>query len=72
MTAAQDISSVRNLIEEQLSLHDWTTDKLEIGRHHFRVMASRGAEEVEIRAVQGTGPTRIFLLYHAGEPGSAP
>jgi hypothetical protein len=63
MTVLQDVGAVRSLISEQLSLHEWTTDKMEIGRQYFRVLASHAGEEVEIRAVQGTGPTQVFLLY---------
>ena len=63
MTVAQELGAVRNLVSEQLSLHTWTTDKMEIGRQYFRVLASHAGEEIEIRAVQGTGPTQVFLLY---------
>ena len=63
MTVAQELGAVRNLVSDQLSLHTWTTDKMEIGRQYFRVLASHAGEEIEIRAVQGTGPTQVFLLY---------
>ena len=63
MTVEQDLGAVRSLISEQLSLHEWTTDKMEIGRQYFRVLASYAGEGIEIRAVQGTGPTQVFLLY---------
>ena len=63
MTVAQELGAVRGLISEQLSLHTWTTDKMEIGRQYFRVLASHAGEEIEIRSVQGTGPTQVFLLY---------
>jgi hypothetical protein len=64
MTVAQDLATVRRLISEQLSVHQWTTDKMEIGRQYFRILASHAGEEIEIRVVQGTGPTQVFLLYH--------
>ncbi len=63
LTVLQDLGTVRNLISGQLSAHGWTTDKMEIGRQHFRVLASHAGEEIEIRAVQGTGPTQVFILY---------
>jgi hypothetical protein len=63
MTVAQELSAVRGLINDQLSLHEWTTDKVEIGRQYFRMLASHAGETIEIRAVQGTGPTQVFLLY---------
>jgi len=64
MTVLQDLGTVRSLVTEQLYLHEWTTDKMEIGRQYFRVLASLAGAEIEIRAVQGTGPTQVFLLYH--------
>lgn len=63
MTVAQDIGAVRERISGKLSIHEWTTDKMEIGRQYFRVLASQAEAEVEIRGVQGTGPTQVFLLY---------
>ncbi len=64
MTVAQDLGTVRSLIGNQLTIHKWEIDKMEIGRQYFRVLASHAGEEIEIRAVQGTGPTQVFLLYH--------
>jgi hypothetical protein len=63
MTVTQELRAVRSLINDQLSRHEWTTDKMEIGRQYFRILASQAGEEIEIRAVQGTGPTQVFLLY---------
>ena len=63
MTVEVDLATVRNLLSKQLSLHEWNTDKMEIGRQYFLVLASHAGEEIEIRAVQGTGPTQVFLLY---------
>jgi len=63
MTVEMDLSAVRSLFAEQLSAHAWTTDKMEIGRQYFRIMASHAGEEIEIRSVQGTGPTQVFILY---------
>jgi len=65
MTGAQDLRTVRNLVDEQLRAHGWTTDKMEIGRQYFRVLASHAGEAIEIRAVQGTGPTQVFVLYRS-------
>ena len=63
MTVDEDLATVRSLISEQLSVHEWNTDKMEIGRQYFRLLASQAGEAIEIRAVQGTGPTQVFLLY---------
>jgi hypothetical protein len=63
MTVEEDLATVRGLISERLAVHKWNTDKMEIGRQYFRLLASHGNETLEIRAVQGTGPTQVFLLY---------
>jgi hypothetical protein len=63
MTVAENLATVRSLISGQLAAHQWNTDKMEIGRQYFRLLASQAGEEIEIRAVQGTGPTQVFLLY---------
>jgi hypothetical protein len=72
MTVAEDLAAVRSRISERLSVHKWTTDKMEIGRQYFRLLASHAGEEIEIRAVQGTGPTQIFLLYRPGAAQNTP
>ena len=63
MTAEQDLNTVRRSYSDVLAAQGWNTDRLEIGQGYFRLMASRDTETVEIRAVQGTGPTQVFLLY---------
>ena len=63
MTVALELAAVRERISGTLSLYEWTIDKMEIGRQYFRVLGSRAEAEIEIRAVQGTGPTQVFLLY---------
>lgn len=66
MTVEQDLNTVRNRVNEQLSAHDWNTEKMEIGRQYFRILAAHAGEEIEIRAVQGAGPTQVFILYRPG------
>ena len=46
-----------------LALRGWRIDKTEQENQSFRLMASKKAETLEIRAVQGTGPTQVFILY---------
>jgi len=46
-----------------LALRGWRIDKTEQASQSFRLMASKKAETLEIRAVQGTGPTQVFILY---------
>ena len=64
MTANLELAAVRTQFSDVLHSRNWTTDRMEIGRQSFRIMASHSGETVEIRAVQGSsGPTQIFLLY---------
>lgn len=46
-----------------LALRGWQIDTTEKASQSFRLMASKKAETLEIRAVQGTGPTQVFILY---------
>ncbi|VGO19283.1 hypothetical protein [Pontiella sulfatireligans] len=57
------LSTVRGSYNDMLATMEWTTDKAEIGKQSFRLMASKNLESVEIRGVQGTGPTHVFILY---------
>lgn len=63
MTTKLDLIVVRSRFGDVLNSEGWHTDRMEIGKQSFRLMATHGGEAVEIRAVQGTGPTQIFLLY---------
>ncbi len=64
MSAKLDMAAVRQQFSDVLYSHQWTTDKMELGRQYFRIMASHDGETVEIRAVQGSsGPVQVFLLY---------
>lgn len=57
------LAVVRGRFNDVLTANGWTSDTMEIGRQSFRILASKGEEQVEIRAVQGRGPTQVFLLY---------
>ena len=35
----------------------------EIAKRSFRLLAVMGSDALEIRAVQGAGPTHVFILY---------
>lgn len=64
------LASVRRAFNDQLDANGWTTDNVEIESKSFRMMASLKKETVEIRAVQGSGPTQIYLLYEPAQPAS--
>ncbi len=64
MSATLPLATVRQQFGDVLYYQKWTTDRMEMGKQSFRILASRGGETLELRAVQGTtGPTQIFLLY---------
>ena len=64
-----DILTVRQRFAELLAEHGWRAAEPETGEHFFLLRAGTGDELIEIRAVQGTGPTRVFILY---QPDSGP
>ena len=60
------LAEVRRKYGDLLAANGWKTDKLEMGGQSFLLKASDGGgDTLEIRAVQGAGPTHVFLLYHS-------
>ena len=43
----------------------WDTTVLESAEHAFRLQATLKGDTLEIRAVQGSGPTQVFILYQS-------
>jgi hypothetical protein len=41
----------------------WKITKAEIAQQSFRLLADMEDETLEVRAVQGSGPTQVFVLY---------
>ena len=41
----------------------WKITKAEIAQQSFRLRAVMAEETLEVRAVQGSGPTQVFVLY---------
>ncbi len=62
------LSVVRREFADILAEKGWNTVKMDVGPQSFRLVVERYSEEVEIRAVQGLGPTEIFILYYPGDP----
>lgn len=58
-----DLGEVRSRFSDLLAEKKWTIVKTELARESFRLMAEWKGETLEIRAVQGSGPTQIFILY---------
>jgi hypothetical protein len=66
-----DLKPVLRQYNKVLATMGWQVTKAEIAKQSFRLMASKKAEMVEIRAVQGSGSTQVFILYQPGEGSSA-
>lgn len=54
-----------------LANQGWQITKAEMAKQSFRLLASMKGETLEIRAVQGTGPTQVFILYKPDARASA-
>ena len=58
-----ELKIVRRRFSDVLAANDWVVDNFEIEKRSFRIKASLAGEFIEIRAVQGDGPTQVFILY---------
>ena len=63
----EDLKPILRQYNKVLASMGWQVTKAEIAKQSFRLMASKNAEMVEIRAVQGSGSTEVFILYQPGE-----
>lgn len=67
------LGETRRRYTDLLASMGWKTDRVEIGKQSFRMLLSKKREgEVEIRAVQGSGATQVFLLYTPALEPAAP
>ncbi|QBG46323.1 hypothetical protein EGM51_02495 [Verrucomicrobia bacterium S94] len=67
LRANLSLTTVRKAYSDVLDSKGWNVSGMEIGKQFFRLMARLKDQEVEIRAVQGQGPTEVFILYNPGE-----
>lgn len=58
-----DLKTILKRFNELLVSDGWNISKAEVSKTSFRLVAFSEDEMVEIRAVQGTGPTHVFVLY---------
>jgi hypothetical protein len=63
MRSFLSLSNIRSRLMDALDSNGWNIQRTEIEKQSFRVLAEHQAEHIEIRCVQGTGPTEIFILY---------
>lgn len=58
-----ELGEVRRRFSDLLAEKEWTVVKTELARQSFRLLAESKDETLEIRGVQGSGPSLIFILY---------
>ncbi|MDF7823416.1 hypothetical protein P4B35_05285 [Pontiellaceae bacterium B12227] len=63
MRSKMSLAVIHGRLLDILDSNGWKTTKLEIEGKSFRMLAAHGLEHIEIRGVQGTGPTEVFMLY---------
>ena len=64
MSSGLDIKTVMKNLNRVLVTMGWSMTKVEVESQSFLMESVHLGEHLEIRAVQGTGPTQIFILYN--------
>ena len=62
------IKAVLDRYNAILDIKGWMVAPAEVTNQSFRLLASRLGETLEIRAVQGTDSTQVFILYRPTSP----
>ena len=57
------IKTALRRLNNVLANNGWTITKAEMAQQSFRLLAALEDKTLEVRAVQGTGPTQVFVLY---------
>ena len=63
-----DLATAHQRFDQLLHSKGWKIIQTESAAHFFRLQASRRGDALEIRAVQGSGPVQVFLLYRPRAP----
>ena len=58
-----DLKASLQRFNDLLASKECVIAKEEVTEHSFRLLATMKGDALEIRAVQGTGPTQVFILY---------
>ena len=66
-----ELNTVLHRYNKVLAIEGWQITKAEMAKKSFRLLAAMKGETLEIRAVQGSGPTQVFILYQPGAETSA-
>lgn len=57
------LQATLQLFSDMLATNGWAITSEEVAGHSFRLLGDMKGDALEIRAVQGTGPTQVFILY---------
>lgn len=63
MKSKLPLGTVLRRFNDVLASKGWSVTQAEMGHQSFRLMAAQKGETLEIRAVQGSGATQVFVLY---------
>lgn len=63
LKADRSLQDVLQQIQDLLLGKGWAMDHTEVAAQSFRLMATRQGDQVEVRAIQGTGSTQVFILF---------
>ena len=58
-----DLKTTLQQFTTVLTTNGWVITTSEVAEQSFRMMAAMKGDALEIRAVQGSGPTQVFILY---------
>ncbi len=58
-----DLKTTLRRFNDLLASNGWSITKQEVAEDFFRLLATMKGDTLEIRAVQGSGPTQVFILY---------
>jgi len=58
-----DLKIVLQQFNDLVASKGWTITGEEVMKRSFRLLAAMKGDALEIRAVQGSGPTQVFILY---------
>lgn len=63
LTTRLDLETTLRRCHDMLSSNGWKMTGEEGAEHAFRLLVEKKGDLMEIRAVQGSGPTQLFILY---------
>jgi hypothetical protein len=58
-----DLETSLQQFNDMLASHGWSITREEVAERSFRLQAAMKGDSLEVRAVRGSGPTQVFILY---------